>query len=262
MAHPFIWYELMTSDREAAKTFYATVVGWQACDWEGKEGGAAPVVPYTLFGHGQASVAGAMDIPAHLRAAGVPPHWDGYVHSDDVDAMAAKAVSLGGTVHLAPTDIPDIGRFAVLADPQSAVFNIMKPASAEPPPRPAPGSLGLCGWHELFTTDQAGAGAFYRELFAWEKDRSHDMGPMGVYEVWTVNGAEAIGTFPLQPDMPRPYWNFYFTVSDIGAAADRVRAAGGAVMMGPHEVPGGSWILAARDPQGAWFSLIKPAATA
>lgn len=261
MAQPFIWYELMTTDREAAKAFYRHVVGWQASEWAGKPGGQQPAMPYTLLGDGQAMVAGMMDIPEHLRAANVPPHWAGYVHADDVDATVAKAASLGGSVHVQPMDIPDVGRFAVLADPTGAVFNVMKPASTEPPPRPAPGSEGLCGWHELMTTDQAAAGAFYRALFGWEKARGHDMGPMGVYEIWTINGQELIGTFPKPDQVPSSVWNYYFTVADIGAAADRVKQAGGEVLMGPHEVPGGSWILHARDPQGAHLSLLRPAAT-
>jgi uncharacterized protein len=259
MADPFIWYELMTTDRAAVKAFYGSVVGWEACDWQGKEGGTAPAMPYTLLGHGQAMVAGMMDLPDHLRSAGVPPHWGGYVRTGDVDATAEKAVALGGSVRVPPTDIPDVGRFAVLADPQGAVFSIMKPSSTEPPPRPAADQPGQCNWHELFTTDQAAAGQFYGPLFGWEKARGHDMGAMGVYEIWTINGEEKIGTFPKPPQVPVPCWSFYFSVPDIGAAADRVKAAGGEVLMGPHEVPGGTWILSGRDPQGAHFSLMQPA---
>lgn len=257
MANPFIWYELMTTDRKAAEAFYGAVIGWQASAWQGKDG-ETPANPYTLMGPGEHRAAGAMDLPDHLKAAGVPPHWAGYVYVADVDATAEKAKGLGGAVHLPPTDIPGVGRFAVIADPQGVVFNIMTPASPEPPPAPPPGTMGLAGWHELVTTDQAGAFAFYSALFGWEKVRGHDMGPMGVYEILSIDGQERIGTFPKPPMIPRPFWLYYFTVADINAAADRTKAAGGEVLMGPHEVPGGSWILQGRDPQGAVFALVQP----
>jgi predicted enzyme related to lactoylglutathione lyase len=259
MANPFIWYELMTTDRKAAEAFYGAVVGWEGGEWQGKDG-EMPAVPYSLMGPGHHRVAGAMDMPDHLKKAGVPPHWGGYVYAADVAATAERASALGGSVHVPPTDIPGVGRFAVIADPQGAVINVMTPGSPEAPPAPAPGTKGLCGWHELFTTDQAGAFSFYSALFGWEKVRGHDMGAMGVYDILSIDGQELIGTFPKPPMVPQPCWTFYFTVPDIGAAADRVKASGGEMLMGPHQVPGGSWILTGRDPQGAVFALLQPAA--
>jgi predicted enzyme related to lactoylglutathione lyase len=257
-SHPFIWYELMTTDPQAATRFYGEVVGWDAAPFTGAAG-QPPATPYTILNAGGAPSAGIMEMPDMMRQSGAPPHWTGYVYVEDVEESVEKVNALGGRVYVQPTDIPGVGRFAVIADPQGATLNIMHPTSAERPPEPPPGTPGRCGWHELLTTDQAAAQAFYGDLFGWTKVRGHDMGPMGVYDIVAIEGHEAIGMFPKPEVMPRSAWNYYFVVADINAAAGRVAQAGGQVLMGPHEVPGGSWILQGQDPQGAIFALLQPA---
>lgn len=258
MAEPFIWYELLTSDHQAAAAFYGAAMGWDVAPWQTKAGGQA--MPYLMFGKGGAMTGGIMDLPPPAVASGAPPHWGAYVMVPDTDEAARKAVALGGAVMVPPTDIPEVGRFAVITDPQGAFINIMTPLPMDPPPpRPPAGLPGQCGWHELFTTDQAGALAFYSAMFGWEKVRGHDMGPMGVYDILAIDGKETIGTMTKPPQIPRPHWNYYFIVDDIHAAAARTAAAGGTVVMGPMEVPGGSWVCQARDPQGAYFGAVKPA---
>jgi hypothetical protein len=257
MANPFIWYELMTSDHKAAAAFYRAAMGWDISEF--KAPGGEQDMPYLMFGKGDAQTGGMMDLPETARKNGAPPHWGAYVMVPDTDAAAEKTKSLGGTVMVPPTDIPGVGRFAVITDPQGAFLNIMTPLPRDtPPPRPAEGQPGQVGWRELFTPDQKSAFAFYSAMFGWEKVRGHDMGPMGVYEILSIDGKDAIGTMTLPPQMPRPHWNYYFIVDDINAAAERTKAAGGEVVMGPHEVPGGSWIFQARDPQGAYFGALKP----
>ncbi|WP_293853799.1 VOC family protein [uncultured Alsobacter sp.] len=259
MANPIIWYELLTSDHRAAADFYRVALGWDIAPWQGKAGEGA--MPYLMFGGGGAMSGGIMDFPPPALANGAPPHWSAYVMVPDTDAAAQKAASLGGQVMVPPTDIPEVGRFAVITDPQGAFINVMTPLPMDPPPpRPPEGMPGQCGWHELFTTDQAGALSFYGAMFGWSKVRGHDMGPMGVYEILAIDGKETIGTMTLPPHMPRPHWNFYFIVDDIQAAAARTTASGGSVVMGPMEVPGGSWVFQGRDPQGAYFGAVKPAA--
>ena len=105
----FVWYELMTTDTEAAKAFYGKVVGW------GTQDAAMPSMPYTLFIAGGAMVGGLMDLPQDARKMGAPPSWIGYVAVDDVDAAAEQVMHLGGAVHVAPSDVPNIARFAVIA---------------------------------------------------------------------------------------------------------------------------------------------------
>jgi len=173
MAQPwhgrFCWYELMTTDPRAAEGFYSKVVGWRAEPFP--DGG-----PYTLWKKGEENVGGLMELPAEAKAGGAPPNWMAYVAVEDADATAARAAALGGKVELPPTEIPSVGRFAVLSDPAGAHFAIMQPSdpSAGRPDAP-PGPLDF-SWRELATTDREGAMAFYAVLFGWEKQGANDMG--------------------------------------------------------------------------------------
>lgn len=252
----FIWYELMTPDLEGAKRFYSAVVGWTAQTMPMPGGGDGG---YTVLNVDGAGVAGAMPLGDAQKAQGVPPNWIGYVCVDDCDAAAEKVKALGGAVHSPPMDIPTIGRFAVIADPTGAVIAIMKPtppADARPP-IPARGGLGHGSWRELYAGDADKAIAFFRELFGWTETGRHDMGPMGVYHLFGNSDGEVGGIMTKPPQAPAPVWTYYFEVDDINAAAQRVTSGGGTIMMGPMEVPDGSWVLQAADPQGAVFALVK-----
>ena len=130
----FVWYELMTTDTAAAKAFYGEVVGWGAQD------SGMPGMDYSLFTAGDAHVGGLMDLPQDSREMGMPPMWMGYVAVDDVDAGAGKAKRLGGSVHVEPRDIPGVGRFAIVADPQGASFALFK---SESPGQDQPAVVGV-----------------------------------------------------------------------------------------------------------------------
>jgi predicted enzyme related to lactoylglutathione lyase len=109
----------MTRDLEAPKTFYGEVFGWTAEDMPMGDG--AP--PYTVFKNGERMICGMMAMDSSFPA-GVPNAWAIYFAVDGTDAACEKAVALGGHVHVPPTDIPP-GRFALLVDPQGAMFNII-----------------------------------------------------------------------------------------------------------------------------------------
>jgi uncharacterized protein len=244
----FVWYELMTTDTAAAKAFYGKVVGWGTQD--------IPGMAYTLFTAEEHPVSGLMDQPEDSRRMGAPPSWIGYVSVENVDATADRVKQLGGTVYVAPKDIPNVGRFAVVADPQKAVFALFKWASAAQDELPAPQMPGRSGWHELLAADWEKVLPFYSELFGWHKGDAMDMGAMGTYQLFSVGGPPIGGMFNKPPMVPAPFWLYYFNVGDIDAAAGRVTAGGGQILNGPMEVPGGGWILQGTDPQGAAFALL------
>ena len=246
-AGAFIWYDLATTDPAAASAFYAEVVGWAPEPVSDK--------PYTVFKTGSAFMAGLMQLPPHLQSAGVPPHWSGYIHVDDVDAMLAKAEAAGASLRYGPEEMPGVGRFAVIADPGGAVFYLFTPSTlgTDPPPM-TPGSIG---WRELYAPDHDAAFGFYAGLFGWERSRAIDMGPMGTYQLFAYDGLDRGGMMQVPPGM-RSQWLFYFVVDAIEAAAERVKSAGGTIRFGPVEVPGGAWTLNCRDPQGAYFALVSP----
>ncbi|MGZ5984405.1 MAG: VOC family protein [Caulobacteraceae bacterium] len=249
MAAPFCWYELMTSDTAAAGKFYSAVVGWKA---EESQGG----MPYTMFAPpGGPPVAGMMDLPKEVADQGGPPGWIGYVAVDDLDASTAKVGELGGTVHRPPADIPGVGRFSVVADPFGAVFMLFTAAPGYSMPSDAPG-VGFIGWRELMAGDLEKAWTFYSTLLGWTRGADHDMGPMGAYRLFKTGGTADVGGMMTKPaSLPASFWTYYFNVDAIRKAADRLTAAGGKVMNGPMQVPGGDWIVQAMDPQGGMFAL-------
>lgn len=250
----FCWYELMTTDNKAAESFYGKVVGWRPQDMEGAHG------TYTILSVGETPMGGLMTMPPEVCATGGRPGWSGYVAVDDVDDYAERVTKAGGKVLREPADIPGIARFAVVADPHGAVFNLIKGFSDEPPKWPATNAPGHTGWRELYADDGQSAFAFYAGLFGWTKGEAHDMGPMGIYQLFSIDGVPSGGMMTKPKEVPVPAWLYYFNVEDIDAATARVQKNGGQIVHGPIEVPGGSWIVQCTDPQGAYFALLEPAA--
>lgn len=248
----FVWYELMTSDAAAATRFYQSVVGWEAKD-AGMPGG-----DYTILSVGGRGIGGLMTLSADARAQGVPPCWTGYVGVDDVDAYVPRVTAAGGKLLREPEDIPGVGRFAVVADPYGAAFILFADSGGESPAPVAGGTPGHIGWHELQAGDGAGAFAFYSSLFGWTKAEAMDMGPQGVYQLFATGADPVGGMMTKMPEVPQPFWLYYINVAALDAAVAKVTAGGGTVVVGPMEVPGGSWIVNCRDPQGAFFALVAP----
>lgn len=244
----FIWHELMTTDPEAASAFYSNVIPWKTQP--------SGMPSYTLWMSGKTRAGGLMAL-ADTEAAGTPPHWLIYVGTPDVDATAEAARRLGGKILKAPADIPNVGRFAVLSDPQGAAFAIFTPGAGSGDGAAPAGAVGDFTWHELATTDLDSALKFYTDLFGWSKGAGHDMGPMGTYQLISHGGQDVGGMYKARDASTPPSWLSYTRVADAGKAAAAVKAGGGRVLNGPMEVPGGSWIVMALDPQGGAFAVVE-----
>jgi predicted enzyme related to lactoylglutathione lyase len=245
----FVWYELMTTDVEAAKAFYVKVIGWRARD------ASMPNLSYTLFTVGEAPAGGLIGLPQDAKKLGAAPRWIGYVSVDDVDATVNRVKELGGALHVPPTDIPNVSRFSVVADPQMARFILVKWSGS---PRQQPidlDEIGRVGWHELLAADRERAFAFYREIFGWQKAAT-EIGPTDTYQQFSAAGQTIGGMFNKPRTAPVAFWLYYFNVADVGAAAERVKSAGGTILEGPTDVPGGGRVARCMDPQGAMFALI------
>jgi len=247
----FCWYELMTTDVDAASAFYGSVVGWKAEDMP------MSGMTYTLLKADGALAGGMMPLPQDACDMGVPPCWTGYVHVDDVDGDAARVTSLGGRMHKPPQDIPKVGRFAVVSDPLGAVFNLFCPT----PPGGESVHLyfmqpGHAGWHELHSKDWQKVFSFYEAMFGWSRGDAIDMGPLGTYQLFNIGEQSVGGVFNSPGVTQKSFWLYYFAVGNIDAAVERITRGGGKVTNGPMEVPGGAWIVEAADPQGAMFALL------
>jgi predicted enzyme related to lactoylglutathione lyase len=242
----FVWYELLTTDTKAAMAFYGEVVGWKTEAWEGGH--------YTMWVGSQGALGGTISLPEPAKKMGAPPHWMAHVEVADVDETVARVRELGGSVHVEPQDIPKIGRFAVIADPQGASLSVFKPGGGMKM-HDRKKTHEFC-WHELFTTDQNAALAFYKEIFGWEKLADHDMGPMGTYLIYGRDGVWLGGIMnkPKEMQMP-PSFMYYVQVDDVDAALARAKKMGAKVLNGPMEVPGGARVVQLLDPQGAAISL-------
>jgi len=202
-------------------------------------------------------IGGLMHIPAEVVAQGASPSWLGYIGVENVDATLARLTTLGGALTRPAENIPGVGRFAVVSDPQGAVV-VLFTAAAKPPETPAipARTEGHVGWHELHARDQAAVFPFYAELFGWSKGQTLEMGPMGTYQLFTTGGEAVGGMFTDATASAKPFWLYYISTGNIARAAERVKVAGGTVVMEPHEVPGGAWVVQCRDPQGVLFAMV------
>jgi predicted enzyme related to lactoylglutathione lyase len=185
------------------------------------------------------------------------PIWLGYVGVDDVDKTCAKLTKLGGAIHMPPTDMLNVGRLAMVADPQGLMFYVMRGASPEESHAFKPKAVGHCGWNELATSDPLAAQSFYGELFGWTKGEAMKMGEMGDYTFLLHHGQQIGATMKAPPGMP-PMWRYYFRVAAIDAAARNIKQHDRRVTQGPTQVPGGDYVVNGSDPQGALFALVGP----
>lgn len=239
----FSWHEVMTTDTDAARDFYPQVTGWGTSMWNG--GGE----PYEMWMNGEMPVGGLM----HLPAPEVPPCWLVYLSTPDLDETLGKVREHGGAV-LKEMAVPEVGRFAVIADPQGGVIAVLEP-EGETPSHDGTANIGEFSWHELATTDADGAWAFYSAVFGWEATGRMDMGEMGFYQMFGRGAHPLGGIFNGPPDMPGVGWLPYVLVPDVQAAAETVKELGGRILQGPMEVPGGDFIAHCMDPQGVAFAV-------
>jgi len=239
----FVWHELMTADAAAAASFYPKVVSWKTEPFAGMDS-------YTMWVAKNGPVGGIMVLPADDTS---PARWLPYIGVTDVVEAVASAKVLGAHVLKDTTEIPNVGTFAVLADPQGVEFAIYKSSS---PGNGAGGAdAGDFSWHELATSDPEAALNFYTTLFGWGVGPRHPMGePVGDYLLFLHGGEQYGGIYKAMSGQPTG-WLCYVKVEDAGKAANAAKAAGGRVTNGPVEVPGGSWIAQIMDPEGVTFAV-------
>jgi len=251
----FLWHELVTADLKAAGRFFTTIADWKTEAWDQNP-------DYQMFVAKTGPMGGLVVLDAQSRAAGARPHWLTYIGSPDAAETGRQAVALGGRILKPLTEVPPVGKWVILQDPQGAVFAAFTPSRAPTTPE-YPVSLGDFSWHELATSDGKAAFEFYKKLFGWQETSAMDMGPdLGVYQMYGRGGAPLGGIYNKPKNAPGPSaWLPYIRVTDARTTPAATKKGGGQVINGPLEVPGGDWITMAVDPQGGPFAThsVKPA---
>jgi uncharacterized protein len=240
----FSWTDLATTDQDAAKQFYGQLFGWSAVDNPVGED-----MVYSMMQIGGKDVAAISTQPQQQRDAGVPPLWNSYITVESADAAADHAQKLGATVHAPPFDVMDVGRMAVIQDPQGAFFMPWEPkrhigASLVN----APGALS---WNELASPDPDASAEFYRELFGWKIEQFEGM-EMPYLGIQNADGHGNGGIRPAMENEPC-YWLVYFGAEDAEAGAAKASELG-ATSLAQMDIGVGK-IAVLQDPQGAVFAL-------
>jgi uncharacterized protein len=240
----FSWVDLATIDTAAAKSFYSGVFGW---DFEDTAAGGSTI--YTICRLDGDAVCGLYEMPERMRAAKLAPNWMSYVTVQDGEAAAARAKELGGDVVEHAFDVLDLGRMAVLEDPQGASFAVWQPRTRIGAERV--NDVGCLCMNELVTTDVQGARSFYDGLFGWTTEVSDGVpdGPAMVLNRGNINAAVFVA-----PEGVPAHWRACFTVESTEKALERVRDLGGRQLLEPVDIGHGS-IAMAGDPQGAVFTI-------
>ena len=252
-AGSFCWLELATTDQKAASRFYSDLFGWTAED--------APMGPdftYTMLKSGGKDVGGAYTLMKEQVENHVPPHWMLYVKVRSADEFAARAVELGGRQIVAPSDIPEVGRFAVVQDPTGAFISVFE--AGKNSGMTTFGDVGALCWADLNTPDPEKASKFYADWLGWTYETGED-----AYR-HIVNGTgeeDMIGGIP--PEMHAPpgtpaNWLPYFHVADCRATAAKAARLGASAILPASLMADVGTIAVLADPQGAVFALYQPLA--
>jgi predicted enzyme related to lactoylglutathione lyase len=237
----FVWHDHMSGDPAKAKDFYTSLFGW---DTEVFKPGEMDYPMIIVNGQGHGGFGPAQG--------GAPSHWIGHVNVEDVDAAARQAASAGGSVLAGPMDIPDVGRFAAVRDPQGAVLSLFTPKDPD-----MPTSEGVFVWDELATSDVEGAKRFYGEVVGWTT-REMEMADGMAYTLFRSGDADRAGCMAMMPDTPAPMWLTYIGTDDVDATAEKAKELGGTIYAGPTDIPNNIGRFAViGDPTGAAFGLFK-----
>jgi predicted enzyme related to lactoylglutathione lyase len=241
------WVDLMTTDQAAAQKFYSELFGWDL------EVGGEEVGGYTMASIGGRTVAGL----GGMMGMEHPPVWNTYLATADADATSEAVEKAGGTLVSPVTDVMDFGRMAYAQVPGGGVFSYWQAGTnfgysiANEP--------NSVTWNEFLTRDLPTATLFYASVFDYTYTNiGNDQMAYSTIEVKgnTVGGIGALP--PILPAEVPPHWRVYFAVDDADAAVAKVAALGGTVLRPPMDMPFGRHADVA-DPQGAMFSIIKPA---
>lgn len=242
----FVWRDLVTEDPAAVKPFYAGLFGWEF------EETRALGAPYTLVKSGGQYIAG---ISKNRRPQPDQPvsQWLSFMSVADVDRAIVQTKTAGGQVLAGPMDLPNVGRGAVVLDPEGAPVGLLRSKIGDPVDTPAP-TLNRFLWTEHLSRNPQASAEFYAALAGFEV-RKLDFGGQPYWVL--VKGRERAALLRNPTKVDQPIWLPYVNVADPAATAARAAQSGGKVLLAPRkELRNGSFALIA-DPTGAILALQK-----
>lgn len=253
--HRFVWHDLNTKDLAASQRFYGEIFSWR---FDASDNG-----PYVHITAGKEMIGGMRQMSANEPQ---PTSWLGYIVVDDVGASVEKITSSGGQVFMPATTMPNVGTFAVTADPSGGVFAPWKSARpGEDEERQGPPALFTFVWDELVTTDPAAASKFYASVFGWSP-RAVDMGGGMTYTLFDRPGVKnfkgdaqsAGGMMKSPPGVPHSFWLPYVHVDSTDQLSERATRLGAKVMVPPTDIPNVGRFACWMDPQQAAIAVLQP----
>jgi uncharacterized protein len=235
----FVWHEQVSEDPTQAQAFYTQLFGW------GTEAFKPDELDYTMISSGGQTHGGF----SKAMEGAPPPHWLSHVGVENLDETIEKAKSAGGEVAAGPFDMEDVGRMAILKDPQGAFISAYQSLGE------GSEAAGVFVWDELGTTDADGAQRFYEQVFGWTtKDQGEEYGGYRIFH----RGEEQVGGLMKNPDPSIPAaWTPYVGVDDTDATCAKAKKLGAGVIVEPMDVPNVGRFAILKDPQGAVFGIIK-----
>jgi uncharacterized protein len=245
----FVWRDLQSTDVAASQTFFTNLFGWttESVDMGG--------MTYTMFGLKSENFGGFSPLDP---GTGAPSRFVSYLTIEDVDAGVATAAQNGASLLFGPDDIPNIGRFAAIADAQGAIVNLFHDANPAPVSNVMPTPIGGVSWNELLTADPKAAIEFYGKLVDWTFEKTKSSGGDD-YWVAKQDGDNRAGIMEKPSMMPGSSWIIYFAVADIDASVARVKELGGQTWMDVITIEGVGKATYAADPTGAAFAMLQEA---
>jgi uncharacterized protein len=236
----FCWIDLGTTDVPGAKAFYGGLLGWEFNDVPGGDSAT-----YSLCLLDGKNVAGM-----HVHSEEEGSSWTSYISVDDVEAVAAEARVLGGSIVVEPMEIPGSAHIKVIKDPTRALVALWQPHGY--PGAQLVNEVGAWGWNELVTPDVDAAKAFYTQMFGWEAADIPGVIPRTSFSLgdYLIGGAHA--PQPAEGDDAR--WTISFLIADADGSAAQVQEFGGRVLLPPMDVPTGKFAIVS-DPAGAAFLI-------
>ncbi|MGO4383228.1 VOC family protein [Specibacter sp. RAF43] len=246
------WVDLMTSDTTRARAFYAALFGWtyEVGDEETYGG-------YIVASKDGKTVAGLMQ--SNQDDGGYPDMWTTYLRVNDIAATVAAATAAGGVTYMAPMDVPEQGKMAMLGDPGGAAVGVWEFGGHTG--FQAHAKTGAAVWHELWSKNYPAAVKFYQDVFGWETSVLGDT-PQFRYVTLGAGDAAKAGILDASNDLPEQVpsnWQVYFQVDDVDASVATALALGATVVRPAEDSPFGR-IAGLTDPTGAMFKITQPPA--